>query len=76
LKGNDLKSDPGNQVQDSRPYVRVLEIRRDDDGRADMIRIAIAVLVGKKAFASPKAQEVTWVRLKERHDFNLKTVYR
>jgi len=51
-------------------------IRGDDDGRADMIRIAIAVLVGKKAFASPKAEEVIRAGSQEGHDFNLKTVYK
>jgi hypothetical protein len=75
LKGNDLKRDPGDQVQNSRPHATVLEIMGDDDGRADMIRISIAVLIGKEGFPFPKGEEVIWARRKERHEFNLKTVY-
>jgi hypothetical protein len=76
LKGDDLEGDSGDQVQDSRPHVGVLEIRGDDDGRAHMIRIPITVLIGKEGFPSPRAQEVTCMGSKERHDFNLKTVYK
>jgi len=71
LKGDDLEGDPGDQVQDSRPHARVLEIRGDDDGHAHMIRIPVAVLVGKEGLPFPKSEKVMWERLRQRHDFNL-----
>jgi hypothetical protein len=58
LKGNDLKSDPGNQVQDSDPDVKVLEIRRDHDVKVHMIRIPVAVLIGKQGFLFPEIEKV------------------
>jgi hypothetical protein len=70
LKGNDLKSDPGNQVQDSDPDVKVVEIRRDHDVKVHMIRIPVAVLVGKRKAPFPKSKGVTVERFQWRHDFN------
>ena len=58
LKGKHLKSDPGDKIQDSRPHVKVFEIRGDDEGRAHMIGIPVAVFIGKEALPSPKAKEV------------------
>jgi hypothetical protein len=76
LKGDDLEGDPGDQVQNSRPHVRVLEIRGDDDGHAHMIRIPVTVLIGKEELPFPKSEKVMWERLRQRHDFNLGPGYK
>jgi len=70
LKGNDLKSDPGNQVQDSGPDVGVLEIRGDHDAKVHVIGITVAVLIGKRNAPFPKSKRVMVERLQWRHDFN------
>jgi hypothetical protein len=76
LKGDDLEGDPGDQVQNSRPHVRVLEIGGDDDGHTHMIRIPVTVLIGKEELPFPKSEEVMWERLRQRHDFNLGPGYK
>ena len=76
LKDNDFKSDPGDQVQNSRPQVGVLEIRGDHDGHVHMIRIPIAVLVNKEGFPFPKSEKVMWEALQQRHGFNLGPDYK
>jgi len=70
LKGNDLKSAPGNQVQDSGPDVGVLEIRGDHDAKVHVIRIPVAVLIGKRKVPFPKSKRAMVERLQWRHDFN------
>jgi hypothetical protein len=70
LKGNDFKSDPGDQVQDPGPDVGVLEIRGDHDTKVHVIGISVAVLIGKRKAPFPKIKRVMGERLQWRHDFN------